>query len=80
MHEAGQIVAVEYSECGALAALMAKTPRPSLARSNLRIEKCKVRVTDLSGNVTELDAEIRSIDFMESVVSVERRTGPPISQ
>jgi len=39
-----------------------------------------LRVTDLSGNVTELDVEIRSIDFMESVVSVERRTGPPVGQ
>lgn len=39
-----------------------------------------LRVTDLSGNVTELDAEIRSIDFMESVVSIERRTGPPVSE
>jgi len=39
-----------------------------------------LRVTDLSGNVTELDAEIRSIDFMESMVSVERWTGPPVSQ
>lgn len=29
-----------------------------------------LRVTDLSGNVTELDAEIRTIDFMDSVVSV----------
>jgi len=34
-----------------------------------------LRVTDLFGNVTELEAEIRSIDFMESVVSVEKRAG-----
>lgn len=31
-----------------------------------------LRVADLVGNVTELDAEIRSIDFLESVVAVER--------
>ncbi len=36
-----------------------------------------LRVTDLFGNVTELEAEIRSIDFMESVVSVGKRAGPP---
>jgi len=39
-----------------------------------------LRVADLFGNVTELEAEIRNIDFMESVVSVERRAGPPASQ
>jgi len=38
-----------------------------------------LRVTDLSGNVTEVDAKIRSVDFMESVVSVERRAGSPAS-
>ncbi len=32
-----------------------------------------LRVADLSGNVTDLDAEIRSIDFMSSVVQVEER-------
>ena len=35
-----------------------------------------LRVTDLMGNVAELDGEIRSIDFMESVVTVERRPDP----
>jgi len=29
-------------------------------------------VTDLFGTVTELDAEVRSIDFLESVVAVQR--------
>ena len=40
-----------------------------------RIERTStgLRVTDLSGNVTELEAEIRSIDFMESVVILQRR-------
>jgi len=32
-----------------------------------------IRVTDLSGNVTDLAADIRSIDFMSSVVQVEER-------
>ena len=32
-----------------------------------------LRVADLSGNVTDLSARIRSIDFMSSVVSVEER-------
>ena len=32
-----------------------------------------LRVTDLLGHVTQLEADIRSIDFIESVVSVERR-------
>ncbi|GEM_PF-2533554 len=36
-----------------------------------------LRLTDLFGNVTELQAEIQSIDFMESVVSVKRRTHSP---
>lgn len=39
-----------------------------------------LRVTDLYGNVTELDAEIRSIDLMESVVTVERRATSPAGQ
>jgi len=33
----------------------------------------RLRVTDLFGNTTEVEAEIRDIDFMESVVSVEPR-------
>jgi len=32
-----------------------------------------LRVVDLPGNVTELDADIRSIDFMRSLVNVEKR-------
>ena len=35
-----------------------------------------LKVVDLSGNITELAAEIRSIDFVESVVNVERRASP----
>ena len=31
-----------------------------------------LRITDLVGVVTELDAEIRTIDFIDSVVTVER--------
>ena len=33
-----------------------------------------LRIVDLFGNVTELDAEIQSIDFMESVVCLETRS------
>lgn len=36
-----------------------------------------LRVTDLVGTVTELQAEIRSIDFLESVVAVERQGDAP---
>jgi len=36
-----------------------------------------LQVADLSGNVTNLDADIRSIDFMSSVVSVENRAAGP---
>lgn len=32
-----------------------------------------LRVGDLCGSVTEVDAEIRSIDFMESVVRLQKR-------
>jgi len=32
-------------------------------------------ITDLLGRVTRLQAEIRSIDFIESVVSLESRAG-----
>jgi len=39
-----------------------------------------VRVTDLFGNATELEADIRSIDFMESLVSVEKRADSPPSR
>jgi len=39
-----------------------------------------LRLTDLFGNVTELEAEIQSIDFMESVVTVERRADSPVSR
>jgi len=48
----------------------------------VRIERTPegLRLTDLFGNVTELEAEIQSIDFMESVVTVERRAGSPASQ
>jgi len=45
----------------------------------VRIERTPagLRLTDLFGNVTELEAEIQSIDFMESVVSLKRRAGSP---
>ncbi len=33
----------------------------------------RLRATDLFGNTAELEAKIRSGDFMESVVSVEER-------
>jgi len=39
-----------------------------------------LRVTDLFGNTTELEAEIRRIDFVRSVVSVEERGSSPGSQ
>ncbi len=39
-----------------------------------------LRVTDLFGNTTEVEAEIRSIDFVSSVVNVESRAAPPASQ
>ena len=39
-----------------------------------------LRVTDLFGNVTELEAEIRSIDFMSSLVRVEERARLPSEQ
>ncbi len=39
-----------------------------------------LRVTDLFGNITELEAEIRSIDFIGSVVSVEERPSSPAGQ
>jgi predicted RNA-binding protein len=44
-----------------------------------RIERTpgKLRVTDLFGNTAELEADIWSIDFMESVVSVEKPRRPP---
>ena len=38
-----------------------------------------LRVTGLVGVVRELDGEIRSIDFLESVVSVEKRGTPTAS-
>ena len=37
-----------------------------------------LRVTGLFGETAEIEAEIRSIDFMESVVSVERRDRKPV--
>jgi predicted RNA-binding protein len=40
----------------------------------------RLRVTDLFGNTTELKAEIRSIDFVESVVSVEKYGRSPADQ
>ena len=40
----------------------------------------RLRVTDLLGNTTELEAQIRSIDFMESVVRVETRERSPADQ
>jgi len=46
-----------------------------LAKDVAHIERTPtgLRVTDLVGNVTELRAEIRGIDFVDSVVAVERR-------
>ena len=44
-----------------------------------RIERIPggLRVTDLFGSTTELKAEIRTIDFIDSVVGVEDRTTAP---
>ena len=39
-----------------------------------------LQVIDLFGNVTELEADIRSIDFMSSVVRVESCAAPTASQ
>jgi len=39
-----------------------------------------LRIADLSGNVTDLSARIRSIDFMSSVVSVEERAVTPSTE
>jgi len=36
-----------------------------------------LRVSDLFGNVTALEAEINSINFIDSVVTVARRTESP---
>ena len=35
-----------------------------------------LKIIDLVGVVTELDAEVRSIDFIDSVVTVEERETP----
>ena len=50
-------------------------PGQGLLKDVAHIERTPtgLRVTDLVGNVTELEAEIRSIDFVDSVVAVERR-------
>lgn len=47
-----------------------------------RIERTPagLHVTDLVGHVTQLEAEIQSVDFMESVVHVERRATIPAGQ
>jgi len=57
-------------------------PRSDALSDVAQIERTPggLRVVDLFGNVTELEAEIRSIDFMNSVVSVESRAAPPTSQ
>jgi predicted RNA-binding protein len=39
-----------------------------------------LRITDLLGRVTEIDAEIRCIDFMRPVVCVECRATTPAGQ
>jgi len=39
-----------------------------------------LRITDLFGNSTEVEVEIRSIDFMSSVVRVESLAVQPASQ
>ena len=51
------------------------TGRQELANDVAHIERMStgLRVTDLVGLVTEIQAEIRSIDFVESVVAVERQ-------
>ena len=47
-----------------------------------RIERTPagLRVVDLFGNVTELAAEIQSVDFMSSVVSVQERVSSRAGQ
>ncbi|RLC63384.1 MAG: hypothetical protein DRI48_08525 [Chloroflexi bacterium] len=47
-----------------------------------RIERTAggLRIIDLFGNTAELDAEILSVDFMESVVTVEKRATAPASK
>jgi len=56
--------------------------RPDALSDVARIERTPagLRITDLLGRVTQLEAEIRSIDFMESVVNVERRARSPAGQ
>jgi len=56
--------------------------RPDALSDVARIERTPagLQVTDLVGHVTQLEAEIRSIDFMESVVHLERRETSPADQ
>ena len=56
--------------------------RPDALSDVARIERTPtgLRVTDLVGHVTQLEADILSVDFMESVVSVERRAMSPAGQ
>ena len=53
--------------------------RPDALSDVARIERTPagLRVTDLLGHVTQLEAEIRSVDFMASVVHLERRATSP---
>lgn len=56
--------------------------RPDALSDVAQIERTSggLRVTDLFGNITELEAEIRSIDFIGSVVSVEEWAASPAGQ
>jgi len=56
--------------------------RPDVLSDVAQIERTPggLRVIDLFGNVTELQAEIRSIDFMSSVVNVEEWVASPAGQ
>lgn len=59
-----------------------KEQKPDVLTDVAQVERTPagLRIIDLLGNVTELEAEIRSIDFISSVVSVEQRARAPAGQ
>jgi predicted RNA-binding protein len=56
--------------------------RPSALSEVAWIERTPagLRITDLLGRVTQLEADIRCIDFVRSVVCVEHRASTPAGQ
>ena len=57
-----------------------KTPDSLIDIARIERTPAGLQVTDLVGHVTQLEAEIRSVDFMESVVHLERRETSPADQ